>query len=84
VESREIFEAFMGTHCAGCNGAKRSHGAFCLPCYRLLPNALKRSLWKRFGNGFEEAYQASLSWFRTHPLQGVHRAKQEKLFQEKP
>jgi hypothetical protein len=41
-------------------------------------------LWKRFGAGFEEAYQACLSWFREYPLQGAHRAeaKQKRLFGE--
>lgn len=80
MESNEIFEAFMGTKCAGCDGPKRRHMAFCLACYRQLPAALKSSVWKRFGSGFEEAYQACLSWFRIHPLQGAHRAKQQKLF----
>lgn len=80
MESREIFDAFMSTNCAGCAGQKKTRNAFCLSCYRQLPRALKVSLWKRFGAGFEEAYQACLSWFRTHPLQGEHRAKQEELF----
>jgi hypothetical protein len=78
----EIFEAFVGTHCAGCGGDKQKRNAFCLPCYRQLPKALQSCLWKRFGAGFEEAYQACLSWFREHPLQGEHRAKQKKLFEE--
>jgi hypothetical protein len=82
MESAEIFAIFAGTRCAGCGGTKRRHNAFCPWCYRELPAALKQSLWKRFGSGFEEAYQASLSWFRTHPFQGVHRAKQEALFRE--
>lgn len=82
MESDAIFAVFTGTQCAGCSGAKRSRNAFCLPCYRLLPAALKSSLWKRFGSGFEEAYQACLSWFRTHPLQGAHRVKQKNLFEE--
>ncbi len=82
MESRDIFEIFTGNTCNGCGGFKRRNTAFCLPCYRELPAALKSSLWKRFGSGFEEAYQASLSWFRVHPLQGEHRAKQESLFEE--
>ncbi len=82
MESNEIFDAFVSTHCAGCDGVKRKHNAFCLPCYRQLPRALKSSLWKRFGSGFEEAYQASLSWFRNYPFQGVHRAKQKSFFEE--
>jgi hypothetical protein len=76
----DIFHAFVGMWCAGCGGKKQKRNAFCLPCYRQLPKALQQSLWKRFGSGFEEAYQGSLSWFREHPLQGEHRAKQQKLF----
>lgn len=83
METNEILEVFLGEKCAGCGGKKRRHNAFCTWCYRELPAALKSSLWKRFGQGFEEAYQASLSWFRTHPFQGVHRAKQKGLFEEK-
>lgn len=81
METSEIFDAYVGKECAGCKGPKQKRNAFCLACYRQLPAALKNSLWKRFGEGFEEAYQASLSWFRIHPLQGVHRAKQQSLFE---
>ncbi|HLZ49248.1 MAG TPA: hypothetical protein VKP61_00720 [Candidatus Acidoferrum sp.] len=83
MESNEIFAIFAGTRCAGCGGSKRRNQAFCVWCYQELPAALKQSLWKRFGSGFEEAYQACLSWFRTHPFQGEHRAKQQWLFEEK-
>jgi hypothetical protein len=83
MESSEIFAKFSSTVCEGCGGAKRRANAFCTWCYRELPPALKSSLWKRFGSGFEEAYQGSLSWFRTHPFQGEHRAKQKTLFEEK-
>lgn len=80
MESDEIFAAFSGKHCAGCNGEKRPMNGFCKACYAQLPVKLKSALWQRFGSGFEQAYMASLSWFREHPLQGVHRAKQERLF----
>ncbi len=82
MESREIFEAFVGKRCAGCQGVKQNRNAFCRLCYQQLPRALQRCLWKRFGEGFEEAYHACLSWFREHPLQGEHRAKQKTLFEE--
>lgn len=80
MESSEIFAVYSGPRCEGCEGPKRCYNAFCGACYHQLPAALKSSLWKRFGSGFEEAYHASLSWFRTHPLQGAHRAKQQTLF----
>ena len=66
MEDREVFEAFMSTKCAGCDGAKRSRHAFCVRCYGRLPNALRTSLWKRFGEGFEQAYHGCLSWFRVN------------------
>jgi hypothetical protein len=83
MESSDIFARFAGMKCEGCDGHKRRNVAFCTYCYGELPAALKNSLWKRFGSGFEEAYQACLSWFRTHPWQGEHRAKQQGLFEEK-
>lgn len=80
MESRDIFAAFTSTHCAGCGGSKRRHVAFCKFCYAELPAALKNALWQRFGSGFEQAYMGCLSWFRTHPFVGVHRARQQSLF----
>ena len=82
MESSDIFAIFAGKKCEGCGGSKKPHNAFCIWCYRELPPGLKNSLWKRFGQGFEEAYQACLSWFRTHPLQGEHRAKQKSLWED--
>lgn len=81
METHEIWQAFISTTCAGCGGRKKERNAFCLLCYRQLPKLMQHSLWKRFGDGFENAYQGSLSWFRIHPLQGEHRAKQQKLFE---
>jgi hypothetical protein len=81
MESDEIFAAFSGKQCAGCSGSKRPHNAFCKYCYAELPPKLKSALWQRFGSGFEQAYMACLSWFRTHPFQGEHRAKQKTLFE---
>ena len=66
MEDREVFADFMSTGCAGCGGVKRQRNAFCVPCYRRLPPALRQSLWKRFGSGFEQAYHACLSWFRVN------------------
>ena len=84
MESSDIRDAFFSTRCAGCEGSKRTMNAFCSWCFKELPPALKSSLYKRFGSGFEEAYQACLSWFRTHPYQGAagHRAKQKGLWED--
>ena len=34
MESSEIFAIFAGTRCAGCNGSKPRHEAFCSWCFR--------------------------------------------------
>ncbi len=80
MESQEIFAAFTGRKCAGCGEVKGRNKGFCMLCYRQLPMKLRSALWQRFGDGFEQAYMACLSWFRTHPLQGEHRARQQNLF----
>jgi hypothetical protein len=80
VETHEIHKLFAGRVCQSCGGWKVSYSAFCRACYRQLPRALRTSLWKKFSEGFPEAYQASLSWFREHPFQGEHRAQQKSLF----
>jgi hypothetical protein len=82
MESSDIWQAFLSKQCAGCQGVKRSRNAFCTHCYHQLPAGLRSALWQRFGARFEQAYMASLSWFRTHPFQGVHRAQQKTLFEE--
>jgi hypothetical protein len=82
MESSDIFAIFAGTRCEGCQGTKKRHHAFCIWCYRELPKALQGALWQRFGSGFEQAYVACLSWFRTHPFQGEHRAKQKGLWED--
>ncbi len=83
METTDIWRAFVSAECAGCKGRKKPHNAFCRECYKQLPQKLRNALWQRFGEGFEQAYVACLSWFRIHPFQGEHRAKQKNLFEER-
>jgi hypothetical protein len=80
MESSEIFALFAGKVCPACEGSKQTFNAFCKYCYRELPKALQACLWQKFGQGFEQAFQACMSWFREHPFQGETRAKQQNLF----
>jgi len=82
MESRDIFAAFVSTACAGCQGRKGNYRAFCQHCFRQLPKALQAPLWQRYGPNFEQAYMGCLSWFRTHPFQGEHRARQKSLWED--
>lgn len=40
-----------------CGKSKRIGTAFCYLCYSNLPKDMKDDLWKKIGNGFEEAYE---------------------------
>lgn len=44
------------TICPVCKMAKASKQSFCRPCYFILSVAMRNSLYKRFGSGYEEAY----------------------------
>ena len=37
---------------------------FCAECYRALPVAMQRALYRRFGQGYEEAYAAAVAYLR--------------------
>ena len=58
---KSIWKVFCGKRCL-CGGNKKPGMAFCGPCYFLLPKAMKDELWKRFGEGFEEGYEAAARW----------------------
>ncbi len=82
MNPEEIIAVLFGKRCQVCGGTKKRNAAFCTWCYRELPKALQSSLWKRFGDGFEEAYMACLSWFRTHPVKTRKSGEQPTLFKE--
>jgi hypothetical protein len=43
-----------------CGNYKKSGNSFCYNCYSSLPNDLQKSLYSRFGNGYEEAYEEAI------------------------
>ncbi len=48
----------------GCQcGAKKKPGQpFCYRCYRTLPEEMRKALYRRVGNGYEQAYDAAVAW----------------------
>ena len=68
---------FIGLECPVCNGEKSKGMAFCVSCYRELPIPMQRALWKRFGMGFEEAFQKAFWFLRNRPD-----TRQKKLFSD--
>jgi hypothetical protein len=53
--------ALASNECA-CGKDKKPGYAFCYGDYAALPDKMKRALWKRIGQGFEEAYEAAIKW----------------------
>ena len=75
LTTETIWKAFCGLRCGACGGVKRKHTAFCTACYYRLPRTLQKSLWRRFGNGFEEAYRVCSAWFPEHKVEEKERKR---------
>lgn len=69
LSRREIYDRFCSRECAACGGRKAPNTGFCRSCYRTLPQAMKNALWKRFGEGFEAAYEQGLAWLQGRSTQ---------------
>ena len=54
--NQQAWREFDETRCAACGNAKPRFNAFCKPCYFKLDVPMRQALYKRFGQGFEEAY----------------------------
>jgi len=51
----------QSNECA-CDRGKQSGKAFCFRCFKALPGDMQRALYKRVGQGFEEAYEEAVKW----------------------
>jgi len=47
-----------------CGGTKNTHMSFCRKCYSSLPKDLKKRLYCRIGDGYEEAHSEAMSILR--------------------
>lgn len=45
-----------------CGKSKRSKMTFCYLCYSKLPKHIQRDLYKRIGNGYEEAREEAATY----------------------
>jgi hypothetical protein len=55
----------LGNVCQGCKGPKPSRMSHCRSCYFSLPKDMRRQLYKRIGEGYEEVYAESLEVLKT-------------------
>lgn len=52
--------ASLGSGICACGAKKRPKKSHCRRCYFALPPQMRQALYQRFGEGYEEAYEASL------------------------
>lgn len=66
-DSKSLLEDFLGQVCFSCGGWKASRLSFCRRCYGKLPRLAQIALYKRFCEGYEEAFAEAMDWLRAHP-----------------
>tara|TARA_R110000796_G_C14571530_1_gene435794 strand:- start:33490 stop:33717 length:228 start_codon:yes stop_codon:yes gene_type:complete len=47
-----------------CGRPKQQRHTFCVDCFRQIGRDIAQPLWRRFGNGYEEAHQAAMRILR--------------------
>jgi hypothetical protein len=61
---KDLLHDLLDTACFACGKTKKSRQTFCRSCYFALPNSLRYPLYRRMGEGYEEAFAAALRWIR--------------------
>ena len=51
----QLARELIGTTCR-CGNSKQTKQTFCRKCYYSLPPEMRRALYRRMGEGYEEAY----------------------------
>jgi hypothetical protein len=59
LETTHLIEELGGGRCR-CGRVKRSGQTFCGGCYHALPLPARTALYRRVGEGYEEAYAAAV------------------------
>lgn len=57
----DLLRELAGPLCR-CGRPKRTRETFCASCYHRLPTHLRRALYQRIGQGYEEAYEAAIDY----------------------
>lgn len=66
-DMRFYLKELRSTTCA-CEREKAPYRSFCARCFRALPGDLQRGLYRRMGDGYEEAYEAAFRWLQREGL----------------
>lgn len=71
AKKKTTLQDFLGTECSACGGVKRKGMSHCSRCYHRLPKPMQYALYRRFGEGYEEAFADSNAWLAKkfpHPV----------------
>ncbi len=60
MNTHECIRSLNSTLCPACGARKQRSRTLCSPCYHGLPQALRRALWDRVGDGYEQAVASAL------------------------
>jgi hypothetical protein len=69
--SQHVLSDFLGVVCSGCGHRKPSKMSFCRRCYFKLPDSLRRCLYRRFGEGYEDAFASAKRFLRRQGFRGA-------------
>lgn len=59
-----LFFELSGRKCR-CGDPKQARQTFCVNCYYKLPSEVRVALYRRFGNGYEEAYAMAIDHLKS-------------------
>lgn len=60
-EQKRLYDELLGTKCR-CGRVKIARQSFCGRCYKSLPAAMQRAMYRLIGNGYEEAYAKAVEF----------------------
>lgn len=61
MKTIDLVNELRGTTCR-CRANKKRGQTFCKACYYALPTKLRRALYRRVGEGYEEAYAEAVNF----------------------
>ena len=64
AERKFYLDTFKSDECL-CGRSKKPRFAFCYQCYKKLPPDMQRALYKPFGGGYEQAFEAACKWLQS-------------------
>ena len=64
METSDLIAELQDTKCR-CGNQKARGNTFCSGCYYQLPPEMRRALYQRIGEGYEEAYENAAAVLRT-------------------